>query len=106
VFSEESVMSRHVSRGERWSRRDSRTDISELGRVVFLKGAWYALLEYRTRAPGEPAGRTPTWEAHARQLGPFRRPRNAMVELEREAAFLRNTLGANVCIGDQANSTP
>ena len=99
-------MSKHVSRGERWSRRDSRTYASELGKVVFLRGAWYAVLEYLTLLPPEQEGGVPRWEAHARQLGPFRRPRNAMVELEREAAFLRNAHGADVEMGGQATGTP
>ena len=98
-------MSRHVRRGERWSRRDSRTYVSDLGKVVFLKGAWYGLLEYRTLLPPEQEGGVRAWEGHARRLGPFPRPRNAMVELEREAAFLRNTHGASVRIGEQATGT-
>jgi hypothetical protein len=99
-------MSKHVSRDERWSRQDSRTFLSELGKVVFLRGAWYALLEYHTLLRPEAEGGVPTWEAHARRVGPFRRPRNAMVELEREATFLRNTFGANVRLGAQATGTP
>ena len=75
-------MSKHVSRGERWSRQDSRTYVSELGKVVFLKGAWYALLEYRTLVPAEQEGAMPTWQAESRRLGPCRRPRNAMIELD------------------------
>ena len=38
-----------------------------------------------------------------RWLGPFRRPRNAMVELEREATVLRNRHGEDVRIGDEVS---
>ena len=36
-----------------------------------------------------------------RWLGPFKRPRNAMVELEREVTVLRNRHGADVQVGDE-----
>ena len=93
-------MSKHVGRKQRWSRVDARTYTSALGRVAYQQAAWYALLEYRTLVPGE-AGTLPAWEPHARRLGPYRRPRNAMVALEREATALRNRHGKDVLFGDQ-----
>jgi hypothetical protein len=39
-----------------------------------------------------------------RWLGPFRRPRNAMVELEREVTVLRNRHGEDVHVGDEITS--
>ena len=66
-----------------------------------MQDAWYALLEYRTLGPPEREGGLPTWLAHHQRLGPFRRPRNAMVALEQEVTILRNRHGPDVLIGDQ-----
>jgi len=43
----------------------------------------------------------PVWTAQNLQLGPYKRPRNAMVALEREIAALQNRHGKNVLIGDE-----
>jgi hypothetical protein len=93
-------MSKHVGRKQRWSQADARTYTSALGKVLYQQDAWYALLDYRTLVAGE-AGTAPAWEPHARRLGPFRRPRNAMVALEREAAVLRNRHDKDVLFGDE-----
>lgn len=94
-------MSKHVGRKERWAQENASCYRSDLGAVVYERGAWYALLDYQTLVPGEPAHELPTWEAHRERLGPFKRPRNAMVALEREVTFLRNHHGGNVRVGDQ-----
>jgi hypothetical protein len=43
----------------------------------------------------------PSWPRHSRRLGPFKRPRPAMVALEQEATFLKNRHGDSVLFGDQ-----
>jgi hypothetical protein len=58
-------------------------------------------MDYRTLVPPERAGGLPSWLAHARRLGPCKRPRNAMVALEEEATILKNRHGADVLFGDQ-----
>ena len=93
-------MSRHVSRKERWTRKDAKNYVSDQGRVAYLHDGWYGVLEYRTLQPSELEGGLPSWQASSRRLGPFKRPRNAMIALEREAAFLRNRHGKDVFFGD------
>jgi hypothetical protein len=92
-------MSRHVSRKERWTQIDAKRHRSSLGEVVYDKNGWYAVLPYRTlAAPAE--GALLAWEQHRRRLGPFKRPRNAMVALEQEANVLKNRHGDNLVFGD------
>jgi hypothetical protein len=83
-------MSKHVSRNERWSRVDSKTHVSDLGTVAFRRGAWYAHLVYRLLEPPRPEGGLPRPVPHDRWIGPFKRPRDAMVALERDVTALRN----------------
>lgn len=92
-------MSRHVGRNERWTRSGPGRYTSELGEVVYRERAWYAVLKYQTRAETTGEGGPPPWLPHSDQLGPFKRPRNAMVALEREATFLRNRHGDNLRLG-------
>jgi hypothetical protein len=94
-------MSKHVGRKQRWVRQDARRYTSPLGRVVYEQNGWYALLDYRTLAPTLSEGGLPTWVHHTQRLGPFKRPRNAMIALERETTVLRNRHGENVLFGDQ-----
>jgi hypothetical protein len=93
-------MSKNAGRKERWAQRDARTYSSTLGKVVYQEGAWYALLDYQTLGPAKKEG-APTWLPHSRRLGPFKRPRNAMVALEQEVTFLKNQYGRDVRIGEQ-----
>jgi hypothetical protein len=92
-------MSKHVSRKERWTRETPSRYVSALGKVVYERRAWYGLLEYRLRA--EEATPLPAWVPHAQRLGPFKRPRNAMVALEREATLLKNRHGDGILLGGQ-----
>jgi hypothetical protein len=94
-------MSKHIGRKKRWAQVDARTYTSLLGKVAYQQDAWYALLDYKTLVPAERQGGLPSWQSHAQRLGPFRRPRDAMVALEREATFLKNRHGKNVLFGDQ-----
>lgn len=94
-------MSRHISRKERWARQDAKRYTSDLGEVVYRQDAWYAHLffELRTQIPSEHA--LPCWVGEEQWIGPCKRPRNAMVELEREIAVLRNRHGDDVRIGKE-----
>ena len=69
--------------------------------MVYQENAWYAFLDYKTLTPPEGGATFPTWVAHTERLGPFKRPRNAMVALEREATFLKNRHGKEILFGDQ-----
>ena len=54
-------------------------------------------MAYRLRpADAEPLA---AWGPHTDRLGPFKRPRNAMVEAERHATFLRRRHGDGVAFG-------
>jgi hypothetical protein len=92
-------MSRHVSRKERWTQVDAKRHRSSLGEVVYQANGWYALLPYRTLSVPE-EGPLLAWDHHVRRFGPFKRPRNAMVALEREATVLKNRHGDNLVFGD------
>jgi hypothetical protein len=94
-------MSKHVGRKERWARLDAHTWSSRQGKAAYQQDGWYALLDYRILAPPQRPGGPPTWVAHARRLGPFKRPRDAMVALEREVTVLRNRHGKDVLFGDE-----
>jgi hypothetical protein len=93
-------MSKHVGRKERWNRRDAWTHTSELGTVEFRRGAWYARLIYRVREPAEEG--LPTVIKHDRWLGPYKRPRNAMIALEREITMLQNRHGEDLQLGSES----
>lgn len=93
-------MSKHVGRKHRWTRADAKIYSSETGKVLFERGAWYAELTYRTVTPPEHDGGLPGWVSHNRRLGPFKRPRNAMVALEEEATIFKNRYGEGIRFGD------
>jgi len=81
-------MSKHISRNDRWEQRDAKTYVSALGPVTYRRGAWYARLQYRVRELR--AGELPAWVPTDRWVGPFKRPRDATVALERDVTALRN----------------
>jgi hypothetical protein len=92
-------VSKHVSRKERWTQETPGRFSSREGVVVYEKKAWYALLDYKTRTPAETP--MPVWESHHLRLGPFKRPRNAMVALEREATMLKNRHGPDLLLNGE-----
>ena len=94
-------MSRHVGRKQRWVRHSAVRYTSVLGEVTYGENAWYGTLPYHTRAVAAKPSELPRWESHTARLGPFKRPRNAMVAVEREATFLQNRHGDDVLIGGQ-----
>jgi hypothetical protein len=93
-------VTRHVPRRERWERNGPGEHRSTEGHIVrYEKGAWWADVSYLL--PTETGGEAlPSWERHTDRLGPYKRPRNAMVEAERHATHLRNRHGDAVRFGD------
>jgi hypothetical protein len=90
-------MSRHIARSDRWQRMGPLEMRSDDGLVVrFFKRAWWAEVAYRvlSEEPGAAAS-----EEHMDRLGPFKRPRNAMVEAERHETMLRNRFGTRIAFG-------
>jgi len=94
-------MSKHIGRKKRWTQVDAKTHSSNLGKVVYQRNAWYGQLDYRTLVPPEREGDVPGWERNSKCLGPFKRPRDAMVAIEREATFLKNCHGEGILFGDE-----
>ena len=94
------TVSRHVPRNDRWFPHGPVEHRSLDGlRVFFERGAWWAEVAYRlTAAEGtdDPASS----EKQSDRLGPFKRPRNAMVEAERHATFLQRRYSDRVVLGD------
>jgi hypothetical protein len=89
-------MSRHIGRKERWTQVSSTEYAAQIGKVVYQKQAWYGLLDYQLRSAEE--GPMPVWVPHKQELGPYRRPRNAMIAVEREATMLKNRHGSQVLL--------
>jgi hypothetical protein len=89
-------MSRHIGRKQRWTRDDACQYTCDLGQVVYAKAAWFGLLEYKTVIPVTNGTALPSWLSHLVRLGPFKRPRNAMIAVEREATMLRNRHGKHI----------
>jgi hypothetical protein len=102
-------MSRHVPRHERWTSHGPTEHRSGPGLTVyFRRGAWWAEVAYRTLPDGVPVGPLAPWRPHTDVLGPFKRPRNAMVAAEQQATFLRRRHGDRVALGPAgpADETP
>jgi hypothetical protein len=83
-------VSRHIPRHARWSRLGPNEYRSGDAAVRFEKGAWWAVLSYR-RLPQDAPMASPeaAWVQHADRLGPFKRPRNAMIAAEDRALILK-----------------
>jgi hypothetical protein len=92
------TMSRHVPRHERWTRHGPNEYRSGSVAVRFERGAWWAVLAYRHL----PADLQPTdhgaWEVRSERLGPFKRPRNAMIAAEDRVVLLRRQLSERLTI--------
>jgi hypothetical protein len=82
-------MSRHIPRHARWSRLGPNEYRSGDAAVRFEKGAWWAVLSYR-QLPEDASPTAPdAWEQRADRLGPFKRPRNAMIAAEDRITILK-----------------
>lgn len=98
-------MSRHVPRRERWQLSGSDGHRSIDGLVVRrFKGEWWALVAYSVMSAESDEAGVLQWHSRLDRLGPFKRPRNAMVEAERHAAALRNRHGEWVRFDDAAGA--
>jgi hypothetical protein len=84
-------MSRHVPRHERWSQLGPNEYRSGSIAVRYDKGAWWALVSYEQRE--DPAA---PWRHEDERLGPFKRPRNAMMAAEERVLLLGRRHGDNV----------
>jgi hypothetical protein len=95
-------MTRHVPRRDRWQRQGPSEHRSVEGHVVrFQKGAWWAEVSYHLLHTASSPEETSEWKLLTDRLGPFKRPRNAMVEAERHATLLRNRHGPAIrFVGD------
>jgi hypothetical protein len=94
-------MSRHVPRHARWNRQGPNEHTAACGLVRFEKGAWWAWVSYRQCNPEPPGDVLLEWQEHCDRLGPFKRPRNAMMAAEEHALLLQRRLGDRVVIGRQ-----
>ena len=94
-------MSRHISRKQRWQQLSAKEYAAVEGRVVYRERAWFGIVKYKTRSDAS-ADHMPEWETHEQRLGPFKRPRDAMVAVEREVTFLRNRHGDRFLLEGEA----
>jgi hypothetical protein len=84
-------MSRHIPRHERWSKLGPNEYRSGSVAVRYEKGAWWAVLSYQQRE--DPAA---DWYEQSERLGPYKRPRNAMIAAEERVLLLGRRYGDNV----------
>jgi hypothetical protein len=90
-------MSRHVPRHARWQQFGPNVYQFGSASARFEKGAWWAWLSYRRQAEPTPEDVLP-WQDHCDRLGPFKRPRNAMMAVEEHARILKRRHGATVAL--------
>jgi hypothetical protein len=91
-------MSRHIPRHERWNKRGPNEYRSGGAVVRFDKGAWWAVLSYRELPAGAESADPQAWQERSDRLGPFKRPRNAMIAVEDRAVMLARRHGDHVQI--------
>ncbi|MBY0525085.1 MAG: hypothetical protein K2R98_16895 [Gemmataceae bacterium] len=92
-------MSKHIGRKQRWMQETTTRFTSPQGTVLYEQNAWYAHFDYRLRSGV--ANNLPVWDGRSQRLGPYKRPRNAMVALEREVTMLQNRHGNDMLLGNQ-----
>jgi len=85
-------MTKHIPRKQRWVKRGPAEYFWNGVAVRPMRGAWYAWLAYELQREAEPA----SWEACTEQLGPFKRPRNAMIAAEEQIRFLERRHGEHI----------
>lgn len=91
-------MSRHIPRSERWTKLGPNDYVSECAAVGYEKGAWWARVAYQECDTEDPSGALLEWHEHEVRLGPFKRPRNAMMAAEEHALLLKRRLGERVVL--------
>jgi hypothetical protein len=87
-------MSKHTPRHERWSKLGPNEYRSGSTVVRYDKGAWWAVVSYRQRDEAGPADAP--WQQQTERIGPFKRPRNAMMAAEERVLLLGRRHGENV----------
>jgi hypothetical protein len=88
-------MSRHVPRRDRWRRLGPNEYVAAGAQVRYERGAWYAWVCYR-QLPEATPGEAAAWEPRRDRVGPFKRPRNAMMAAEEQMTLLGRRLGGRV----------
>jgi hypothetical protein len=90
-------VSRHIPRHERWLQHGPNEYTSDSAAARFERGAWWAWVVYR-QLPREHALPAPpeAWQEHSDRLGPFKRPRNAMMAAEDHVLILKRRHGEHV----------
>jgi hypothetical protein len=91
-------MSRHIPRHARWDRRGPNEYRAGGSAVRYERGAWWAVISYKQLPEETTPGPAPGWEERCQRLGPFKRPRNAMIAAEDHVSLLRRRHGARVAI--------
>ncbi len=91
-------MSRHIPRSARWNKWGPNEYTSATGSVRYERGAWWALIAYRECETDAASGALLEWHERAERLGPFKRPRNAMMAVEERALLLQRRLGDCVAV--------
>ena len=98
-------MSRHIPRHARWNRLGPNEYTSGPAAVRFAKGAWWAEVSYEERDPDVPPEQFPAWQRQHKRMGPFKRPRNAMMAAEEHILLLQRREGDNVRFGPEGGSS-
>jgi hypothetical protein len=93
------MMSKHIPRHARWSKVGPNEYRSHGTSVRFDRGAWWAWVSYRRRVEATPEDVLPPWQARCDRLGPFKRPRNAMMAAEEHALLLSRRHGDDFSLG-------
>jgi len=100
-------VSRHIPRHERWSKLGPAEYRSGGITVRYTEGAWWAWIVYRQREAGTPGDYLlPPWEDRCERIGPFKRPRNAMIAAEQHVTFLRRRHGEDVRVETGGPAAP
>ena len=89
-------MSRHVPRDEALEQAGpQRVPLGRHGGAL-REGGVVVLVSYRQRGESAPADAPPVWHEQAERIGPFKRPRNAMMAAEERVLLLGRRHGDNV----------
>ncbi len=91
-------MSRHIPRHERWQRRGPNQHTSLCGAVRYERGVWWACVAYRECDPEPASDAVLEWHEREIRLGPFKRPRNAMMAAEDQVLQLQRRLGDRIVV--------
>ncbi len=89
-------MSKHVPRHKRWEKRGPAEYVWHGAVVRPFRGAWWTHLAYEVLPESAPGDGPPSWRPQDERLGPFKRPRNAMVAAEEQMRFLGRRFGERV----------